>query len=100
MKSDYQTLRQLQFKAHAHSWQDDKREAELSKLLADFVAAAIKYQDCACARCLATLDADNIEESVHATYVHRKCPSTRAPWYMFWRRWTYSSRYLRRYGLR
>jgi len=100
MKSDFQTLRQLQFKADSQRWQDDKREAELSKLLSDFVANAAKHQDGACGRCLATLDADNIEESAQGVYVHRQCPSPRPHWFVFWRRWSYTTRYLRRYGLR
>ena len=99
MSSDYQTLRQLQYKAKSQKWQHDKRELELSKLLADFIITAKKTQGGDCGRCLSPLDTENVQESNHGTYVHIKCPSTRPHWLAFWRFWGFTTRYLRRYGL-
>ena len=101
-KSKYQPLRQLQFNANAQRWQDDKRYAELARLLADFVATAREIQDGECGRCLSPLDAANIEEDNESAtlFVHRKCPTRRKSWFKFWRRWSPNSRYLRHYGLR
>ena len=97
--SDFQTLRQLQYKAKSQGWQHDKREHELGILLEDFVAIAKDSQDGECGRCLSPLDKENIKESNLGTYVHLKCPTTRQRFWCFWRWFAFTTRYLRRYGL-